>query len=226
MAPWKQSGPYAAVRVNGPVGPPGPWAPPSIPLGSVNPLRAVEVQAGQRGLTQYEADAGTKQGRGNEDYARALEQIGTREGREKQDYEHAGQQLRESFQRLAGRQGEQANSAGVLRGGAVLQAAQKRAANETKGREGQTLAYQRQQQADQEARGEATRGHERGLADLGTGLLNAQSNQTFFANSQGTLEDREAADQGVEPQVPPKVPRPWSYQNNGRTAVRVGGRYY
>jgi hypothetical protein len=100
-----------------------------------------EVGASERGASDASQEALTSLTRGNSDYQlskgefqrRQQEgdaEIGRTRGIDEQDTSQALQRLGQSYSRLATTQEEQQNAAGVLTGGAALQAASKRTANQ------------------------------------------------------------------------------------------------
>lgn len=172
---------------------------PPLPFGSFNPERQVQIQESERGLGQLEDSARTAAVRDTGDY-------GIRKSQYEQDYNQAQARLKQQFTQLAGRQQEQANAAGVLEGGAALQAAQKRAANEGKVSGEQTQARDRQLAAlaldleppsGYDETGKPIGGG-REFQDIATRLGNAQSTNAFFAKSQRALMGGEAGAAGVE----------------------------
>lgn len=149
-----------------------PYVPPLPPAGSYDPGLDSQYAAGQRGLQDVQYDAGVTGARTLSDYnlARGQAQQGYDRGtqdlaaqrasslrgfdwsgqdlaaartRGTQDYQSNIALLQRSYQRLAGQQQQSANAAGVLRGGAALQAAAKRTANQASDRAPMDTTYQR-----------------------------------------------------------------------------------
>lgn len=146
---------YAAARANNPAlpaTPPGgmqpnlgfkPWTPwsSSPPSGTYDPALDAAKGAAGRGLQDLQSDVDRQNTRDTVDYGlqrdditrgrdRNLADLGTQLTQGTEDYDRNVQMLQRAYRTKAGVQGEEANSYGVLRGGAMLQAAQKRAANE------------------------------------------------------------------------------------------------
>lgn len=234
----------AGTRVIRPRGPvqtaaAGPWAPPPLPTGSYDPTRDIGVEESQRGLGQLEDQNSTSRQRASSDYATNVSEIGRRGQQRTADYQRAKDMLTQSFQRLAGSQEEGANQAGVLQGGAMLQAAAKRAANQAQQQGVADTGYQRGQQGDTLELAKLARENAppdasnplggRTFQDLLTQLTNAQGNNAFYAESQQRLKGQEAAERGYTPPTAPSsaivraAARPWKAGPRG-TAVRIGGR--
>jgi hypothetical protein len=102
-----------------------PYVPPKPPAGSYDPALDAQRAAAQRGLGDLTQDVETAGTRANVDYGRSTEL------------------LKQAYGRLGVRQEEQAATSGVIDGGALLQAAAKRAANESTEQTGLDLGYQR-----------------------------------------------------------------------------------
>lgn len=96
-----------------------PYKPPPVPSGSYDPTLDAQLGQSQRGLGDLKQDTESLNTRDTVDY-------GTQLGNLNQQIT----QLHTDYEQLGGRQQESANQAGVISGGAMLQAAQKRAANE------------------------------------------------------------------------------------------------
>jgi hypothetical protein len=149
-----------------------PWHPPLPPAGSYDPGLDSQLAAGGRGLQDLRYDTGIQGGRNRTDYElqrgdvqqgydRGVQDLGVQRAQTMQGFDRSGQDLatartrgtedynsnvallQRSYSRLAGQQQQQQNQAGVLRGGAVLQAAAKRAANEATDRQPLDRNYQR-----------------------------------------------------------------------------------
>ena len=119
-----------------------PWRQTPIPAGYYNPTLDTEVGESERGAADATQEALTALTRGNSDYTlskgefqRKQQEGDTEIGRTRSiDEQNTAQALRRlglSYSRLGTSQEEQQNAAGVLTGGAALQAASKRAANQT-----------------------------------------------------------------------------------------------
>jgi hypothetical protein len=209
---------YALTPMRGTAGAPtagggSPWVPPPLPSGSYNPQRDIEIEESQRGLGQLEGEIGTARSRDSADFATAASEIGRREAQQQQDYSRAKELLGQSYQRLGVRQQEGANRAGVLTGGALLQAAAKRAVNQGTEQRAADTNYNRSREADslelaklirEAAPPDATNPEGgRQFQDLLTKVTNAQANNAFFQKSEHALEGQEAAEHGyVAPTAP------------------------
>lgn len=130
---------------------------PVIPAGTYDPALDSQLGAAQRGYANLQEDAATQSGRALTDFTfgqsqinqgydrntfdltqsrdRGLADLGTSRTRGTEDYQRSIQLLAQAYQRKAVQQQEQQNAAGVLKGGAVLQAAAKRKANEAQDRQ-------------------------------------------------------------------------------------------
>lgn len=116
------------------------WSP-SPPSGTYDPALDAAKEAAGRGLQDLQSDtlrSGTRDtvdyGLGREDIlrsgARQTADLQTASTREAQNYDRNVGLLKRSYEIKGNNQAQQANAYGVLRGGALLQAANKRAANE------------------------------------------------------------------------------------------------
>lgn len=209
--PHPAAPPPGAVPATGP-GSSGAGAS-TLPTGSYNPSRDVEVEEGQRGLRQLEGTIGTGRTRTADDFFASLKNLQTGLGNENSDFARQQEQLKRAFSILAGKQTEQANRYGVLGGGALLQSAAARAGNEGRESQQQTVAHQRRTDAlnqeiarlfETSAPPDATNPlGGRAFQNFTTQLTNAQANQAFFGESQGRLAGQEAAERGYEPPPSP-----------------------
>lgn len=193
------------------------WPLPPIPTGAYNPIRDIELNAGKRGLDNTLEELLTKDTRGQSDLLLNEGDIANRETEEGQNHDQALAAIASSFKKLGVRQGEQANASGLTRGGALLQAAAKRAANETKTREPVDQTYTRQQGADQTARGRLLLARQREAEDNANATARAEHEQAQFGVDTQTLEAREASDNGYTSPVSHLSIQP------GAGFVRVGG---
>lgn len=193
------------------------FQPPPIPTGAYNPIRDIELNAGKRGLSNTLEELLTKNTRGQSDYLLGEGDLSNRETEEGQNHDQALSQIADSFRKLSVRQGEQANASGLTRGGALLQAAAKRAANEAKTRQPVDQSYTRQQGADQKARGQLALQRQRESEDIASASARAEREQGQFGVDTQTLEAREASDNGYTSPVSHLSIQP------GAGFVRVGG---
>lgn len=149
------SGPATGPPVGGPAQGPVGFQPAPLPTGSYSPEHDILSTGSEEGLRRKEGRIGTEEARQKTDFWTKLGLLNEAGGNENSDYQRAKGLLAKSFQNLAGRQQEQQASAGVLEGGAALQAAQKRAANQGQQQEGADIAH-----------GRAVKGNEQQIADL------------------------------------------------------------
>lgn len=159
-----------------------PYQPQPIPVGAYNPIRDIELQAGKRGLNNQIEDIGTAETRGNDSFV-----LGQQQAQQNRDRSLAT--LADSYRRLGVRQNEQANSAGVLRGGALMQAAAKRAAN-------QALAAAPINQSYERGIAGLARARQQEAEDHVTQGSRAEREQGQFGIDTRTLEAREASENG------------------------------
>lgn len=154
-------------------------------------------------------------------YDRSIADIGTARGYEGEDYSASLAALQRSYDRLGSRQMETANQAGVLQGGAVLQAAAKRAANQAFDRQPIDVNHQRavtgfdtsQQRLTADygtnaarlgedrgvAAGNLALGYTRGTTDLQTTLRRAGRENTAFGLDINAQKSYQAAQGGWTP---------------------------
>lgn len=184
---------------------PAAWTQPPIPTAAYNPIRDIELAAGKRGTQNTIEDDTTKEAQDNSNLLLNTEGVQREEGEQQTAEQKALSTLAESYKKLGVSQEQGANKAGVLRGGALLQAAQKRAANEgvTKGSDEQAL--QTQLTNDQIKRGQLTLTNQRELEALLTSSSRAEREQAQFGVDTKTLEAREASENGYVAPTPPKA---------------------
>lgn len=142
-----------------------PYRPPAPPAGSYDPSLDSQEAAARRGLGDLVNQVGTQQARDVTDYAVAQSDLqnnfgdqvqGLQRGymdrtqdlqrqrnRTQEDYTRGNFLLSRQFEQLGRGQLQQANAAGVIRGGALLQAAAKRAENRGIQQQGMDTNYQR-----------------------------------------------------------------------------------
>jgi hypothetical protein len=124
------------------------------PSGYYDPAIDAQVASTQRGYDDTADDAATAQRRAQQDYElgktaigttydRGMADIGTNRQQTTEDRDTAVANLERSYQRLGNSQRQAQNARGVLTGGARLQAAAKRAANEALDRAPIDTAYTR-----------------------------------------------------------------------------------
>lgn len=180
-----------------------PWAPTPIPTNYYDPVRDVEQAAGKRGAADRLDEIGRNRGYAESDFTQGQEKIGRERTRQNQDYQNALATLAESFKRLGGRQEERANAAGVFGGGALLQAAAKRTANEAIRRKPLDLSHERNEEGDNLALGALTQAHRRTLEGLGSQQSITEREDAQSGIDANFLKGGEAAGRGYEPPVKP-----------------------
>ncbi len=224
--------------------PSGPTQPFALPAGAFNPQRQVEVEEANRGLEQLQGEDATAATRDVSDYNTALAQLQQSEQQQGADHATNLATIARAFQNLKTAQEQKDNAAGVVSGGALLQAAAKRSSNEGLETAKQNTAFERQQLADQAKAAELARELApppeagsldptelaqggRKFQDIGTALSNAALNNAFFGESQNRLAGQEAAENGYVPPTAPLVraaaaPSPRVSAQPGAGYVRVG----
>lgn len=150
-----------------------PWQPDlTPPLGFYDPTLDANLGAAGRGLFDTEQDIERQRGRITSDYGlglsniqrgydrgledigasrgalatsrdRAMEDIGTRRQQGTEDYGRSVADLQLAYQRKSNSQRQAMNARGVLHGGAALQAAEKRTANQARDRQPLDTAFSR-----------------------------------------------------------------------------------
>lgn len=185
-----------------------PWeAPPSvIPSAAYNPTLDIELAAGKAGTKNTIEDLLKGDTRGESNRLLSEHELEEQHGR-------TLAQLVQNYQRLAGRQTEQANAAGVSRGGALLQAAQKRAANQTKAQEPIDTSFHN-------ALAHLALNRQREHEDATTGIGRAESAQQAFETGTRQVEAREATNNGY---IDPGGVIARTSTQPGAGFVRVGG---
>lgn len=191
----------AQRRLGGYVPPPGgtgAWTPqtPIIPSAAYNPTLDIELAAGKRGLGNTLEDLLTAGSRGDAGYALSTGEVERQRGEQTSEHTRALAALAQQYQRLGGRQTEQANAAGVSRGGALLQAAMKRKANEGKAREPLDINYQNAIAGDNRSLARLALAHQQEGEDHATAGARAEREQGQFGIDTRTVEAREATNNG------------------------------
>lgn len=220
-----------------------PYRAPQPPAGSYDPALDAQVQAAARGLGDLTQDVETQGLRAQNDYGLQQSQIGQQATWNLEDLQRQGSRnlgdierqqssvnddygrnlalLTRRYGQLASSQQEQQNAAGVLRGGAALQAAAKRAENMALEKSGIDTGYQRQMQdlSRQHMRGFEDQGIQagrigaardwdlgqagltfgRGQTDRGTQLMRAQRENQAFGLDVGAQRAFQAAGSGWAP---------------------------
>jgi hypothetical protein len=221
--------------------PPGakPWVQPPPPTGSFDPALDAQRRAATRGLGDTVADIGTANTRDTVDYGlnrddilraqtRGLADLTTSRDRGYGDVDRQVSVLHRGFQTLAGQQRQQFQAHGLGYGGAALQAAAKRQANEAFDR--QPLDVARRRIGEDFTRGSGRLNEDTGLQlgrlaldyappdatnplggrrfqDRATQLTRAQREDTAFGLDTGAEKIFQATQSGWVPPEPPKKPR-------------------
>jgi hypothetical protein len=176
---------------------------PPIPPDFYNPERQVALEQGQEQGRQTLEDIGTKRTRGESDYTLGVGETNREIGERDEGRQRALAQLQQSYARLGGQQEEQANSAGVLRGGALLQAAAARAANQGKANEGVNREADTAIAALRRHLGDLALTHQREGEDLTQGEGRTEQGLEQLGLRTGRLETSEAVANGyVAPSGP------------------------
>jgi hypothetical protein len=121
-----------------------------------------------------------------------------------EDYASNTAMLRRQYDILAGRQQEQANVSGVISGGALLEAAAKRRANQAVEQAPLDTGYQRAGQEHDLAIQRLGVGFQRGVTDRGTALTRAGREDRAFGLDTAAERLYQASQAGW---VPPRKPR-------------------
>jgi hypothetical protein len=178
--------------------------PPRPPAGSYDPSLDAAREAAERGYGDLRQDIETAGTRADVDYGLGRESVGRGFGRYEEDYRRNTDMLKQSFQRLAARQGENMNQMGVLNGGAALEAAAKRAANQAQEQRQLDTGYNRAVEDRDLAYGQLDLGYQRGGIDRTRQLERAGRENTAFGLDTGAQIAFQAAQSGW---VPPRRPR-------------------
>lgn len=218
-----------------------PQTDPTPPAGLYNPLRDIEISEGKKGSSQAISGLEQKKEYGEDDFStgkledereqgNSLSEIGTARTRQQEAGKVALERLAESYKKLGAQQTEGANAAGVINGGALLQSAMKRAANEgiaktadqkalSQNLEDDALKETRLKESGESALGKLLRESERGLREDTTGIANQSANEQTFEEGVNTLKDNEAASEGY---VPGSGVAPRTSVQKGAGFVHVG----
>jgi hypothetical protein len=188
---------------------------PVIPFGDYDPIRDIEIAEGKKGSAQALSALEKKKEYGEDDFStsklederqqgNSLSEIGTTRTRQQEAGKVALERLAESYKKLGVKQEEGANAAGVINGGALIQAAMKRAGNEGLAKstdqkalnqqlEDDTTKETRLKESGESALGKLLRESERGLSEDTTGISNQEANEQTFGEGINSLKAYEAA---------------------------------
>jgi hypothetical protein len=179
-----------------------PWTPPRPPAGSYDPVLDAQRDAATRGLGDVRQDSALGGTRAAEDFQFGQDDVNRGFGRYEEDYKTNTAMLKRQFDTLAGRQQEQAAGAGVMDGGAVLQAAAKRAANQGLA-QGQLDTGLDRARVDRDVGiGRLGVDFNRGVTDRTTALTRAEREDTSFGLDTSAQRAYQAAGMGYVPPGP------------------------
>jgi hypothetical protein len=158
-----------------------PYKPPPIPTGLYDPALDAQKRAAGRGYGNLQDDTSLAGARSAEDFGFGQYQLDQARSRENQDYQTNVARLTKGYQDLGTSQEERANAYGVVPGGgAILQAAAKRAANEQTDRGVLDTTHSRALQEIQDSLGQLGVNFDRGVTDRTTALTRAGVENTNF----------------------------------------------
>lgn len=243
-----------------------PYRAPEPPAGTYDPALDSQLAASKRGLFDLTQDSETQGLRAQDDYGlqsgqvqrqgalnfgdltrdrdRGLADLGAARSRGLEDYQRNVAQLTRNYQRLGDSQRQQRNAANVLSGGAALQAAAKRSANEAFDREpidtgvnrflsdnslqsqrvtddyGANVARNKEQQDSQ--LGTLGLDFQRGATDRTTALTRAQREASAFGLDTGAQRAYQAAGTGW---APPGRGEPGGQPSNEFVNPSTGAHY-
>lgn len=171
--------------------------------------------AGRRGAEDYGLDPNdptygySTVGQINQDWTRGNQDLMTQRAQGNEDYDRNVQMLTRNYQQLGRQQGETARKYGVTSGGIALLSAAKRSENQgleqqdldtahDRGNQAITTASQRLDQDKTNNLGKAQTVYNRGVADEGTALSRAQSENTFYGLDIGNQKQYQATQAGYK----------------------------
>jgi hypothetical protein len=199
------------------VGTPGQWPSPPIPAGYYNPILDIQLSEGKQGSEQQITGLERQKTNAETNYATNLGLLKQREEARAQQQKETLANLAESYAKLGVRQGDQANAAGTLYGGALISAAAKRAANEGATSARDREAYRQAVLGFQDEQGKLARAEQEQTGTLAEAIANARLNQQLFGQNINTLKQNQAAGQGyVVPITVAGGGPPGSVVNTGR----------
>lgn len=218
-----------------PFGPFHPYQAPNVPAGYYDPALDAQRQAASRGLDYTSQDIGLAGSRAQQDYGTQTADISRSRGYETADYQHNVDMLTRQFQQLGRQQGERARQYGVTSGGLALLSAAKRQENQGIAQGQLDTAHTRAQTGFDLAQTGLDTGYNRGVADRGTQLGRARSEDTFYGtdvNAQKLYQAQQLNYEAPTRGEPGGIPRNEQIIASGptagthtRTAV-VGGWQY
>lgn len=178
-------------------------APTRPPAGTYDPALDSQGRAASRGLLDLTQDTDTQNQRALSDLITGKENLTRQKNEGLADLLRQRQGLDRSYGQLGNQQLQGARAAGVSGGGALVQAARKRAANEAW--DTQPIATAETRLKDQTDRQIAAMGldFQRGGEDRTTALTRAQRENTFFGADLGEQKLYQAKAGGYVPPSPP-----------------------
>lgn len=222
-----------------------PWKPAPIPAGYYDPNLDAQRQAASRGLLNTQQDiglAGRRAGEDygfskddiNRDYTRGTEDIATNRQYEGEDYNRSVAMLTRQYGILGNQQAEQARKYGVTSGGIAMLSAAKRAENQAleqgdldtahrRAVAGFDLAGTRLTEDRDTSLGRAQTMYDRGVADRGTALSRAQSEDVFYGSDVDAQKAYQAQQAGY---VGPTRPKNERTLPDGRVVRTINGKTY
>jgi hypothetical protein len=200
---------YGAPR-RGPFRPFKPYTPPRPPSGSYDPALDAAREAARRGLGDVRQDTALAGTRAAADFQFGQDAYATQFGRTEADYNTHTAMLKRQYDILAGRQQEQAN-VNLVGGGALLEAAAKRKANQGLEQAELDTGLQRAREDRDVGVGRLGVDFERGTTDRATALARAGREDTAFGLDTAAQRAYQAAGMGY---VPPQPGQPGGMPRN------------
>lgn len=185
---------------------PQPFKPPPIPAGYYDPALDAQRQAATRGLDYGEQDIGLAGRRAQEDYGTQNTQLLHQKQYADQDYTHNVQMLTRQFAQLGRQQGEQARQYGVTSPGLALLSAAKRQENQGIAQGELDTTYLRRGRELADAQTALDTDYNRGVADRGTGLSRARSEDLFYGLDIGAQKNYQAQQAGYVAPTSGRIP--------------------
>lgn len=180
-----------------------PYKPPLPPAGSYDPALNAQLDASHRGILDVRQDTELGLSRAGQDFTFGSEDLNRGLARGEQDYARNTGMLQRSFNILAGQQAQAQRQMGVSTGGAVLQAAAKRKANQAVQQQGLDVGIARAREDTATGLGRLGVGYNRQVTDFTTGQSRAERENTAFGGDVLAQKYFQAAQSNWEP---PPVP--------------------
>lgn len=188
-----------------------PYSPPRPPSGSYDPALDAARDAASRGYRDVRQDTALAGTRAAADFQFSQDDTNRGFDRYQQDYERNTAELKRQYDILAGRQQESANVQGVMGGGALLEAAAKRQANQALSQGELDVGLGRAREDRDTGLGRAGLEFERGTTDRATSLARAGRENTAFGLDTAAQRSYQAAGMGY---VPPQPGQPGGMPRN------------